>query len=68
MAAACSGVYVLWGESSGDPWHVARAQVTAYQVIQNAGATGKMPTSVQFKITDSGGDQSVSVRARVAPL
>ena len=34
-------------------------QVTAYQVIQNSGATGKMPTQVQFKISDPG-DQAVS--------
>ena len=36
-------------------------QVTAYQVIQNSGATGKMPTQVQFKIADPS-DQAVSAR------
>ena len=42
-------------------WGLNRAvclQVTAYQVIQNSGATGKMPTQVQFKISDPG-DQAV---------
>ena len=33
-------------------------QVTAYQVIQSSGSTGKMPTQVQFKIANPS-DQSV---------
>ncbi|CAK0787061.1 hypothetical protein CVIRNUC_010277 [Coccomyxa viridis] len=36
--------------------------VTAYQVIQNSGATGKMPTQVQFKISDPG-DQAITASA-----
>ena len=35
-------------------------KVTAFQVITDAGATGKMPTSVQFKISNPG-DQAVSL-------
>lgn len=34
-------------------------QVTAYQVIQASGSTGKMPTQVQFKISNPA-DQAVS--------
>lgn len=34
-------------------------QVTAYQVIQAKGATGKMATQVQFKISNPS-DQGVS--------
>ena len=34
-------------------------QVTAYQVIQSSGATGKMPTQVQFKLSNPS-DQAVS--------
>ena len=33
--------------------------MTAYQVIQGSGATGKMPTQVQFKISNPS-DQGVS--------
>lgn len=42
-------------------------QVTAYQVIQSSGATGKMPTQVQFKIADPS-DQSVGICESCAQL
>ena len=39
-------------------WHVRCAQVTAYQVIQSAGTTGHLPTTVQFNIANPS-DQAV---------
>ena len=55
IALLCrAGVQHLGAQEGG-----ACLQVTAYQVIQNSGATGKMPTQVQFKISDPS-DQAVS--------
>lgn len=64
ICAATASAYYLETNDAGILQQLRTAvwfgKVTAYQVITNAGATGKMPTSVQFKISNPG-DQAVSV-------